>query len=188
MLLFSMPIDNAEDQAFMLDVYEQHKGLMYRIANDYLSDAQEAEDLVQDCIEKLIKKVDTLKGLNAYALTAYVAYTVKNTATNYLKRRSLRNRYSAEAETSDMDYMDASPSPEELLLLSERIDEFHIDFARLPENERQLLVSKYILDLSDAELAEMFGCKPESIRMKLTRARRKAIQLFMEGELFSGQT
>ena len=34
----------------------------------------------------------------------------------------------------------------------------------------------------DAELADMLGCKKDSIRMKLTRARRRAFQLMTEEE------
>ena len=35
--------------------------------------------------------------------------------------------------------------------------------------------------MSDAELAEEFGCSPDSIRMKLTRARRRALEIMREG-------
>ena len=34
----------------------------------------------------------------------------------------------------------------------------------------------------DTELADMLGCKKDSIRMKLTRARRRAFQLMTEEE------
>lgn len=41
---------------------------------------------------------------------------------------------------------------------------------------------RYILDLTDRELANILKCKSSSIRMKLTRARRKAIKLLSEEE------
>lgn len=41
---------------------------------------------------------------------------------------------------------------------------------------------KYILGYTDAELADMLGCKKSSVRMKLTRARRRAFQLMTEEE------
>lgn len=186
MLLFTQ-IENEDNRAFMLDVYERFKGLMYSIAREYLPNPDEAEDLVQDCLEKLIRKCQTLQTLNDYALTAYIAFTVKNTALNYLKKQSIRNNLAASEDVDDVCRTDAAPTPEELLLLSERLDEFRVDFARLPLDDRRLLVSKYILDMSDEELAKMFDCKPDSIRMKLTRARRRAIRRFMEGERFCGQ-
>lgn len=48
---------------------------------------------------------------------------------------------------------------------------------RLDENTRWLLEARYILDYSDGELARELGVKPDSVRMALTRARRKARRL-----------
>ena len=38
----------------------------------------------------------------------------------------------------------------------------------------QLLEDKYVLNMSDAEIASALGVKPSSVRMLLTRARSKA--------------
>ena len=48
--------------------------------------------------------------------------------------------------------------------------------------ERALLEGKYILAQSDKELAADFKCKPDSIRMKLTRARRKLLDIMKRSE------
>lgn len=48
---------------------------------------------------------------------------------------------------------------------------------RLDENTRWLLEARYILDYSDGELARELGVKPDSVRMALTQARRKARRL-----------
>ena len=45
---------------------------------------------------------------------------------------------------------------------------------RLDEDTRWLLEARYILDYSDSELAREMGVKPTSVRMALTRARKKA--------------
>ena len=50
-----------------------------------------------------------------------------------------------------------------------------------PTKGKILLEGKYILGLSDEELAAEFDCSPNSIRMKLTRARRQVIKLVKEG-------
>lgn len=188
MLLFMTEPDNVEDQAFLLDVYERYKRLMYSILKEYLASEQEREDLIQDCMVKLIKKVSTLRGLNECALTAYIALVVKNTAINYLERQGIRSKHYTECDPDEADTVEIAMSPEELLLLSERTEDFYLDFAKLPENDRRLLAGKYILELNDTELGEVFHCKPASIRMKLTRAKRKACALFEKGERFSGKT
>lgn len=43
-----------------------------------------------------------------------------------------------------------------------------------------VLEGRYFLELSDDELARQFGCKPGSIRVKLTRARRNALKIMLE--------
>ena len=55
---------------------------------------------------------------------------------------------------------------------------------QLTQEEQLLLSGKYILEYSDAELAGQLGCGPASVRMKLTRVRRKARKLMdmYEGE------
>ena len=50
----------------------------------------------------------------------------------------------------------------------------------LPDNERLLLEQKYFLGSSDEELARFFRCKPGSVRMKLTRARRHMLRILMD--------
>lgn len=49
--------------------------------------------------------------------------------------------------------------------------------------ERVLLEGKYLLHRSDAELAEILGCQTDSVRMKLTRARRTALKMLREWEV-----
>ena len=46
--------------------------------------------------------------------------------------------------------------------------------------ERLLLEQKYILKWSDEDLAARFGIKTQSVRMRLTRAKRRIIQLMKE--------
>lgn len=55
-------------------------------------------------------------------------------------------------------------------------------WAHLTEEEQTLLEGKYIIGYTDAELAGQLQCKVSSIRMKLTRARRRAISLLNEQE------
>ena len=50
----------------------------------------------------------------------------------------------------------------------------------LPKETQILLKGKYILGYTDQELACQLKCKPSSIRMKLTRARRAALLLLSE--------
>ena len=188
MLLFSTQLDNSEDIVFMLDVHERYNRLVHSKACQYLTDTNEIEDLMQDCWLKLCQHIATLKTLDEKALAAYIAVTVRNTAYNYMTYQSVRNRYTAPADVDVDEHIDSTPSPEEQVLLTEQLDQFHEVLSRLSVNDRRLLEGKYILHWSDEELAGVFQCKPASIRMKLSRARQRAMALLQEGESIDGQT
>ena len=70
----------------------------------------------------------------------------------------------------------------ERIIFEEQKDRLMQIWGSLPEEDQLLLEGKYILGYKDTELADMLGCKKDSIRMKLTRARRRAFQLMTEEE------
>ena len=85
-------------------------------------------------------------------------------------------------EQDEQDVVMPGPSLDEQILLEEQKDHLMQIWSNLSEEDQLLLEGKYILGYKDAELADMLGCKKNSIRMKLTRARRRAFQLMTEEE------
>ena len=72
---------------------------------------------------------------------------------------------------------------DEYLMARERSDRLRTIWPRLGEEDRLLLEGKYLRECSDRELAQLLGCRVDSIRMKLTRARRRALKRMTEGEV-----
>ena len=72
---------------------------------------------------------------------------------------------------------------DDLLILRERQQKLAATWLNIPEDDRMLLEGKYLLGLSDGELAELAGCKSNSVRMKLTRARRNALKIMLDKEV-----
>ena len=120
--------------------------------------------------------------LPPYAQINYIAAAVRNTAINALKReqKELDRCISLEdlTETFPTQFM---PSAEAITLEKELQKDLLAVFQEMKEDEQQLLMGKYLMDLSDAELAQTLGCKPSSIRMKLTRVRRVFAEKLREG-------
>ena len=71
---------------------------------------------------------------------------------------------------------------DERIRLEEQKDRLMKIWSKRPDEDQLLWEGKYMLGYKDAELADMLGCKKDSIRMKLTRARRRAFQLMTEEE------
>ena len=167
-----------ENPGFMEAIYRKHERLMYYIAGKYTANAQRREDIVQTAVVSLLRKEATLRRLPPYAQINYIAAAVRNTAINALKReqKELDRCISLEdlTETFPTQFM---PSAEAITLEKDLLAVFQ----EMKEDEQQLLMGKYLMDLSDAELAQTLGCKASSIRMRLTRARRTFIKKLQDG-------
>lgn len=182
MIVFTLPEDDGAGLAFMTDLYQKYARLMYATARQCVSGGQDCEDIVQDAVESLCKNLHTLMGLPGPALPVYITHTVKNQARNFIRHRAVVQKHIAEWDDVCPDSRETPlPPPEALAELREDAARLYAVWPRLPEQDRELLYRKYVLDQSNEELAEFFRCRKDSIRMRLTRAKRKAISL-MKGD------
>lgn len=169
-------LESPDDQNYFKELYQEYKRLMFATAGKYVSNISDQEDIVQSALEKLIQKNSILRPMNRCTLAAYIVYTIRSIAVDLLRKesRTSANVISVEeyiatgmelTDTSLIDYADT-------MEMSEQLKEL---WTRLPEEDKILLEGKYIWERTDQELAKILHCKASSIRMKLTRARRRAL-------------
>lgn len=189
MLIFATMINDVDDRAFMQEVYQQNERLMYAIALKYASNTQDCEDIVHDTVERLCKNIIKIKGLSNSALRAYVVYAVRNTAINFRKHQATINRHIQ--QLSDDDLSSEYDQPESIIERIEDLQEKRTSLTKvwmqLTDAEQELLYRKYVLDQTTEELSGIFQCSRDSIRMRLSRARRKSLRL-MKGEGTNDET
>lgn len=179
---------NPTDRDYMLWLYDEFKNLMFFTAKKYISSQIVCEDIVQDSVVQLIEKIDVIREKERCVLAAYIVSIVRNVSINYLKQESMMQQHTVYLEDSEINNIPCPAlPPEELLLAKERAALLSDVLQQLPETEQLLLEGKYILEYSDEELAEQLNCKPSSIRMKLTRARRHALSILTQLEQEGGQ-
>ena len=183
MLIFTTMINDVDDRAFMQEVYQQNERLMYAIALKYASNTQDCEDIVHDTVEKLCKNIAKIKELPNSALRAYVVYAVRNTAINFRKHQSTINRHIQQlsGDDSSSEYDQPESIIERIEDLQEKRTSLTKVWMQLTDAEQELLYRNYVLDQTTKELAGIFQCSRDSIRMRLSRARRKSLRL-MKGE------
>ena len=181
MLIFTTMINDVDDRAFMQEVYQQNERLMYALK--YASNTQDCEDIVHDTVEKLCKNIAKIKELPNSALRAYVVYAVRNTAINFRKHQSTINRHIQQlsGDDSSSEYDQPESIIERIEDLQEKRTSLTKVWMQLTDAEQELLYRKYVLDQTTKELAGIFQCSRDSIRMRLSRARRKSLRL-MKGE------
>lgn len=176
--------DELDDRAFMEQLYLDFERLMFSKVKSFVSNPADQEDLIQECLINLMKKIETIRKMPRCVLSGYIVITIRNTAIDYLRRQARKaEEASLEkwAEESDFEPEDETLPLDDFMIQGELREQFAALWPRLPEEDHILLEGKYILGLTDAELAQTLGCKVSSVRMKLTRARRKALKLLQDG-------
>lgn len=171
------------DREFMTTVYHKYCRLMFYVAVKYCAEEDVRQEIVQDCLVKLIEKADKLKTLTEDATAGYIAATVKNAAISRGKKDSrIKQRVSSLEEIEDAAFAVSGREVEAYYDIHEGVLNLRRIWSKLSFEEQNLLEGKYILGYNDNELSKQLGTKPSSVRMKLTRARRHALKLIMEVE------
>lgn len=171
--------ENQSDRIFMLELYQKFFRLMFFTARKYHLQQDDCEEVVQESLVKLIQKVSLLRKMPEPVLASYIVSTTRNTAIDYLKRQiALGANVSSLDDESFSAHLESQLPPLDDQMESEELrEQLAAVLDKIPSDDRVLLEGKYLLQYSDTTLSKILHCKVSSIRMKLTRARRRALTL-----------
>ena len=134
---------------FYREAYPSAVRLAWLLTHDHSA----AEDIVQDAFVRLHPRLATVEHPTAY-LRAAIANGCRDRARSASRARAGLRRISLTAEESSID------RPSELLDA----------IARLPYKHRVVLALRYWADLPEAEIAEVVGVRPATVRSITVRA------------------
>jgi RNA polymerase sigma-70 factor (sigma-E family) len=151
--------DSAE--AAVAALYQASAVGLIRLAFVMLGDLESAEDVVQEAFCGLYRQWGRLR--DAERATFYLRTSVLNGCRSALRRRILRRRVLP-------DQPPAVVSAEAVVLSGEEREEVFRAVGRLPHRQREALVLRFYLDLSDDEIARIMGIRPSTVRSTMVRA------------------
>ena len=152
------------------ELVRAHQEAAFRAAYLITHDAADAQDVAQ---EAFIRAFDALGRFDARRpFRPWLLRIATNLALNRLKaskrRQAMAERYGARAvETQD------TPTIEANVLKRERGRRVWDAIGRLKPDDQRLLVLRYFLELSEAELAQAFDVAAGTIKSRLHRALAK---------------
>lgn len=172
MISFLALIKTPGDLRFMEQLFADHERLMFKTARYYAHDPSLCEDIVQDSLEKLIKKISVLRSLDCCRLKVYIVNTIRNTAYSEYRKAQIRGKYLEPFPDWENEPVDPLSLEDMHSMLFQR-HRFYAAWKQLDEREQLLLFGNTLLDMSDEEIADILGCKPNSVRTLRSRARKQ---------------
>lgn len=152
-------------------LYDKYSKFVLKEAWKYCNNIQDVEDLTQEIWEKMSIKREILMQYSHEQLCAYLAVSVRNHAISSARKK--RDEYSLEAAAkiayNEMDVLD------EYLDRQYKKKAFYKYWRLVPQPSKEILERKYLLHETDDEIGHAMNMSSDSVRMALSRARKKAL-------------
>jgi RNA polymerase sigma-70 factor, ECF subfamily len=175
-------------------VFREYAPRIYNIARRMLGNDADAEDVTQDVLLQVVRKLDTFRG-DAQLATWLHRVTV-NAALAHRQKRANRQKREG-GESSDEALEAAAPetavkrwnvSPDESVLAAEQQALIEDAIRKLPEPFRDVYVLADVEELPNSDIGEMLGLSVAAVKSRLHRARMRMRDLLaphFEGEMAS---
>jgi RNA polymerase sigma-70 factor (sigma-E family) len=153
-------------------LYAEHALGLVRLAVIMTGDRASAEDIVQDAFLGLYRRWEHLAD-TSFPL-AYVRASVLNGCRSAMRRQS---RWRTAGSTADV----PGESAEASAMVSEEQRAVARAIRRLPKRQREALVLRYYLDLSEEEIARTMGISRGTVKSATSRALASVGRVLREG-------
>ncbi len=150
----------ADARARVTALYAAHALGLVRLAHVMLGDRAAAEDVVQEAFSGLYRRWEQVSDKDK--ALRYVRSSVLNGCRTVLRRRR-------GADTGRL-HQPPAISAEAAALSGEERREVMQALRRLPDRQREVLVLRFYLDESEAEIARLMGIRPGTVRSTAHRA------------------
>jgi RNA polymerase sigma-70 factor (ECF subfamily) len=144
-------------------LYETYFMPLYRYVYFRVGNKEDAEDLTQDIFVKIylsfLRYSDSGKSPLAYFYTI-----ARNTVIDYRRKKKI-----LVADDEFFTLADSADTPLEEAMKKENADMVRAGIARLPESEQDVVVLRFMSDLSTKEIASTLGKSEEAVRQLQSR-------------------
>jgi len=154
------------EQSNFIERVMPFKDKLFRFAKRILISTEEAEDATQEVLLKLWNRhtdLDKYKSLEAFAMTMTKNYCLDK----------LKNKHSSNLSLVHSNYDSGNKNPEQITELNNTIDFVRDIIETLPEQQRMAIQLRDIEHYTFEEIEEVLGVSNSTIRVNLSRARKK---------------
>lgn len=157
----------AGDKQAYAHIINKYKNQLYATILRMTKNPQDAQDLIQDAFIKVYRNLDKYDRSGSFAGWLY-RVSINHCMDEFRKKRF------ATVQVEIDDEMSVNPNhPELVFLKKEKSRQLERLIATLPEDERLIILLRYVNDMSYDEIGELMEVPLSTVRNKLHRAKKK---------------
>ena len=147
--------------ATLADLHREHYRSLVKLASLLIDDRATCEEVVQDAFVAVFRSTTRVR--DASKLPAYLRSAVLNGARSHLRKRQARSHLRVVPSSDDF------PSAESSAVLADDQRAVIAALRTLPDRQRDVLVLRYYLDLSESEIADTLGIGGGTVKTHVRR-------------------
>lgn len=156
---------NKEAYGLLIHKYENK---IYTLLLRMIRDAQEAQDLTQECFIKAYHYLHSYDPERKFSSWLY--RIASNLCLTALQARQKKQQHPGELEE---DWLVDEDSPESILLKKEHVSEIREVIDALPDHYRMVLLLRYLEDMSYQEISDVLQIPMSTVQVRIHRAKIK---------------
>ncbi|MCL1982834.1 MAG: sigma-70 family RNA polymerase sigma factor [Clostridiales bacterium] len=159
------------------------KGKAYNVALRYMANEEDALDALQESFIKIFRHLDKFNEQSRF--DTWVYKIVVNSCNDML-RKSKKNQYADSVYRYDggdeaaIEIVDKSPGPPELLERKEESAYILNCLERVGVEHKEILVLRDIQGFAYDEISEILDCPVGTVKSKISRARQKLKEIYLQ--------
>jgi RNA polymerase sigma factor (sigma-70 family) len=166
-------------------IVRRYQAVAFRVAYTIVGSAEDAEDATQEGFVRAYRAIHRFRAgapLRPWLLTI-ITNAARSHRTAAVRRPALELDWSAVVARAD-----SAPAPEAAALSREQQRELLAAVDALRDDDRQVIISRYFLGLSETETAAVLGCAQGTVKSRLSRSLSRLRQQWQSSATTANRT
>ncbi|RST61551.1 RNA polymerase sigma factor [Siminovitchia terrae] len=147
-------------------IINKYKNQLYATILGMTRNPHDAQDLVQEALIKVYYQLGKYDNRGSFASWIY-RVAINHCMDEFRKKRHIEVRMTEESMEKNLEH------PEVIFLKKEKNKQLELLMDTLPEDERMIILLRYVNELSYEEISELVDVPVSTVRNKLHRAKKK---------------
>jgi len=150
------------------ELYCRYSGKIYGRCISLLNDETVAQDAVQDIFLKIITNLSKFKEDSRFSTWVYsITY---NWCIDLIRKRKKKHHVEVSDDMENLDHVD---EVNDQFLVDVEISRLKIIMEEIPQDDKAILLMKYLEELSIKEITEALGKSESAVKMQIKRAKHR---------------
>ncbi|MBQ6071126.1 MAG: sigma-70 family RNA polymerase sigma factor [Bacteroidales bacterium] len=181
--LLRKALDHNDQQAYA-ELMRLYRDSIYFMLIKIVKNSDDAEDLTLETFGKAFRYLD--KYTPQYAFSTWLYRIAVNNSIDYIRHKNNSPQYidddlytGTAEQLIDRSQTNPSPTPEEEVIIKQRMQMLRSAVQQLPEKYRKVIELRYYDELSYEEISDMLNITLSNVKIQLLRAKNMLSQLMV---------